>query len=88
MARDSMQPWIDRISLGELEVSGVSPRSAFGAREWDGHDASTGSRAYGGPANPDSAALPGTVALQVQDDPHASSEALDDDDFDFTVASY
>ena len=86
MARDSMHPWMDRLSLGELEVTGVSPRSAFGAREWDGQDA-TDSRSYGRPANPDSIAIPVAVSLQVQDDPHAADAAMDDD-FDFTVASY
>ncbi|WP_164014770.1 hypothetical protein [Pyxidicoccus trucidator] len=74
MARDSMQPWMDRLSLGELEVTGLSARSALGSRDWDSDALS-----YRRPANPDISAIPATVSLQVEDDT---------DDFDFLVASY
>jgi hypothetical protein len=87
MARDSMHPWLDRLSLGELESSGASPRSAFGWREWDGNDASRVSRSDERPANPDILAIPVTVPLQVQEDPREAAEDFEDD-FDFTVASY
>ncbi|MBZ4421950.1 hypothetical protein [Myxococcus sp. RHSTA-1-4] len=80
MARDSMQPWLDRISFGEIEVTGVSPRSAFGKREWDGHDW------YGSPLNQDIPALVAPAFSQVQGDP--TEGAMNDDDFDFTIASY
>ncbi|MFP2907314.1 hypothetical protein ACLESD_20165 [Pyxidicoccus sp. 3LFB2] len=75
MARDSMQAWMDRLSVGELEGTGLSPRSALGSRDWDSSDAAS----YGRPGNPDSHAIPATVSLQVEDDT---------DDFDFLVASY
>jgi hypothetical protein len=83
MARDSMQPWLDRLSYGELEVSGLSARSALGSRDWDGTDASIVSRSYARPANPDISALPVTISGQVGDD---TAEGYDD--LDFTVASY
>ena len=83
MARDSMQPWLDRLSYGELEVSGLSARSALGSRDWDGTEATLASRSDGRPANPDISALPVTDSLQVTDDTDGGS-----DDFDFTVASY
>ncbi|MFP2932620.1 hypothetical protein ACLESO_47235 [Pyxidicoccus sp. 3LG] len=83
MARDSMQPWLDRLSYGELEVADVSARSALGGWEWDGGHASSGSRSYGRPENPDIPALPATVSAEVTAD-----SAEDMDDSDFWIASY
>jgi hypothetical protein len=83
MARDSMQPWMDRISLGEIEGMGVSPRSALGARDWDGHDSAAVSLAFGRPANPDISVLPVAFSREVEEDTAGGA-----DDFDFTVASY
>lgn len=86
MARDSMHPWLDRSSVGELEVAGVSPRSAFGWREWDGDDSARDARAYGHSVAPDASAPPVPTPLQVEVDPLGDS--LDEDDLDFPVASY
>ncbi|MCY1015551.1 hypothetical protein [Pyxidicoccus sp. MSG2] len=83
MARDSMQPWLDRLSYGELEVSGLSARSALGSRDWDGTEASIVSRSFARPANPDISALPVTVSPEVGEDTAGGY-----DDLDFTVASY
>ena len=83
MARDSMQPWLDRVSYGEIEGTGVSPRSMLGFRDWDGAEVTLASRSATRPANPDSPALPVTVSPQVDDDSEWGQ-----DDFDFTVASY
>ncbi len=83
MARDSLQPWVDRISLGEIEVMGLSPRASLGARDWDGQDSGTVSLSFRRPANPDIHVLPVTVSREVLED---TVEGYDD--FDFTVASY
>lgn len=83
MARDSMQPWLDRVSFGELEGVGLSARSALGARSWDGTEVSLASRSYVRPANPDSPALPVTASPQVDDDTEGGYS-----DFEFMVASY
>jgi hypothetical protein len=86
MARDSMHPWLDRSSLGELEGAGVSPRSAFGWREWDGNDSARDARAYGRSAIHDTSALPVPAPRQVEVDPF--EDFLVEDDLDFAVASY
>ncbi|NMO17717.1 hypothetical protein HPC49_44390 [Pyxidicoccus fallax] len=86
MARDSMQPWLDRLSDAELDATGASPRSDFGWREWDGQDSAAGSRSHGYSSNQDNPAMQVNPALQVQSDP--SEEDMFDDEFDFTVASY
>jgi hypothetical protein len=80
MARDTMQPGLDRVSYGEIEGMGLSPRSSLGFRDWDGTEVSrSGTR----PANQDIPALPVTASSQVADDTDGGA-----DDFDFTVASY
>ncbi|MCP3144653.1 hypothetical protein [Pyxidicoccus xibeiensis] len=83
MARDSMQPWLDRISYGELETSGASPRSVVGGWDWDGGSGSTGSRAYGRSENQDIQAIPAMNDKAVSSD---SDEVVDD--FDSWIASY
>ncbi|NTX04415.1 MULTISPECIES: hypothetical protein [Myxococcus] len=82
MARDCLQPWMDRLAHAELETEDLVPHSAFVGGAWD--DQRLGTRTLSArAANPDRPVLPARLSRQVGEDP-----GWETDDFEFAVASY
>ncbi|MCP3060433.1 hypothetical protein LXT21_16760 [Myxococcus sp. K38C18041901] len=84
MARDCLQPWMDRLAHADVEVQDTSPRARFGGHAWDGQGlAMRAPRAEARPLEQDTVAPRAAISRQVEEDP-----GWDSDDFDFAVASY
>ncbi|MFY2563011.1 hypothetical protein ACN469_35785 [Corallococcus terminator] len=82
MARDCLQPWMDRLAHAQLETEAFEPHASFGWESWD--DQRLGARMLATlPSNPDSRVLPAELSRQVVEDP-----GWEPDDSDFSVASY
>ncbi|MFY1828238.1 hypothetical protein ACN47A_20110 [Myxococcus fulvus] len=84
MARDCLQPWMDRLAHVDVEVQDTSPRARLGGHEWDGQGlAMRAPRVEARPAEQDTVVPWTAISRQVEQDP-----GWDSDDFDFAVASY
>lgn len=82
MARDCLQPWMDRLAHAQVGVEALGPLSPFGGESWD--DQRWGTRMLNAlTSDPDRGVLPAGLSRQVVEDP-----GWEQDDFEFSVASY
>jgi hypothetical protein len=83
MARDSLQPWMDRLAHLEMEATAASPRYAFGWSEWDGQGGTARAPTSDKTLTPDTHVAPPSRFTEVEED-----TGWDADDFDCAVASF
>ncbi|MCP3163992.1 hypothetical protein [Myxococcus qinghaiensis] len=82
MARDCLQPWMDRLAHAQLEAAALERPSPFGGDTW-GEQWLDARMLNALRSNPDSRVLPSRPSWQVVVDPGWEAE-----DFESGVASY